>query len=45
MLLVFGHAPQVLNGRDEVILNALPPQTAPASSLKAVLQGGLGLRS
>ena len=36
-----GDDPQVLNGRDEVILNALPPQSAPASSLKAVLNGRL----
>ena len=42
MLLVFGDDPQVLNGRDQVILNALSPQSAPASSLKAVLNGCLG---
>ena len=42
MLVVFGDDPQVLNGRDEVILNALSPESAPAGSLKAVLHGGLG---
>ena len=34
--------PEVLNSRDKVILNALPPKSAPASSLKAVLNGCLG---
>jgi hypothetical protein len=29
------------NRRDKVILNALPPQTAPASSPKSVLHGAL----
>ena len=42
MLVVFGDDPQVLNGRDEVILNALSPESALAGSLKAVLHGGLG---
>ena len=42
MLLVFCDDPQVLNGRDQVILSALSPQSAPASSFKAVLNGCLG---
>ena len=42
MLLVFGDDPQVLNSRDKVILNALPPESTPTRPLKAVLDGGLG---
>jgi hypothetical protein len=32
---------EVLNGRDEVILDALLPKSAPTSALKAVLNGRL----
>ena len=41
MFVPSGDDPQVLNGGDEVILNNLPPQSAPANSLKAVLNGPL----
>ena len=36
-----GDDSEILNSGDEVILNALPPKSPPASSLEAVLYRGL----